>query len=70
MIPFFTSPLGIVCIIIAALFAGRFLWQLVTFALHLALVVAIVGVIVYALGGLPDEPSLPQPAIHHSRRAV
>lgn len=66
IIPFLTSPLGIVCIIVVVLLGGRFLWHALVGLLHLVLVVAIVGVIVYALGGLPDVAT-PQPAAHHFR---
>jgi hypothetical protein len=49
---FLTSPLGIVVVIVAALLMGRFLWHVLMGVLHLVLVVAIVGIVLYGFGVL------------------
>lgn len=67
VIAFVTSPLGLAIGIVAALLIGRFLWHVLVGILHLALVVAIVGVVLYGLGALPP-PSDAQPAVHHRVR--
>jgi hypothetical protein len=66
IIAFLCSPLGIVVAIIAAALTGRFLWHVVIFALEFAAVAAIIGVIVYALGGFGDIVQRPYPAQHQA----
>jgi hypothetical protein len=68
---FLTSPLGIAVVIVAALLAGRFLWHVLVGALHLVLVVAIVGVVLYGLGvlRLPDDARpITRTAVHYRVR--
>lgn len=65
IISFLCSPLGIIVAIIAAALMGRFLWHIVVFALEFALVAAIIGLVVYALGGFGDIVERPCPVQQH-----
>ena len=67
IIAFLCSPLGIIVAIIAAALAGRFLWHVVVFVLEFSLVAALVGVIIYALGGFGDIVERPCPTQHQAQ---
>jgi hypothetical protein len=65
IITFLCSPLGIIVALIAAAFVGRFLWHIVVFALEFALVAAIIGLVVYGLGGFDGIAQRPCPVQQH-----
>lgn len=64
IIAFLCSPLGIVVAIIAAALMGRFLWHVIEFMLEFAAVAAIIGLVIYALGGFGDIVQRPYPTQH------
>lgn len=54
LIAFFSTPIGIVALVALAVLAGRFLWHLLAGVLHVALIVGILAIIAYGLGGFDD----------------
>jgi len=74
LLSFLFTPIGVIVGIIMAVLLGKFAWHVVVALAETALIVAILGVVIYALGGFDGAiyqraVQAPNPVVlRHARR--